>query len=53
VKSGKKRVREGFQKAQGVAKGAAAAADAGVDQGRRLVKKARTAVKKFRAGVPV
>jgi phage-related protein len=53
VKKGKKRVREGFQKAQGVAKGAAAAADTGVEQGRRLVKKARTAAANFRAGVPV
>lgn len=53
VKKGKKRVREGFQKAQGVAKGAAAAADAGVEKGRRAVKKARTAAAKFRAGVPV
>ena len=53
VKKGKKRVREGFQKAQGVAQGAAAAADAGVEQGRRAIKKARTAAKNFRAGVPV
>lgn len=53
VKKGKKRVREGFQKAQGVAKGAAAAVDAGVEQGRRAVKKARTAANNVRAGLPV
>lgn len=53
VNKGKKRVREVAQKAQGVAKGAAAAADSAVDQGRRMAKKAKKAAANVRAGIPV
>jgi|AntAceMinimDraft_5_1070358.scaffolds.fasta_scaffold86398_2 hypothetical protein len=42
VNVGKKRVREGFAKAQAVGGKAAAAADSAVDTGRRVIKKART-----------
>lgn len=42
---GKKRVREVATRAQGIAEGAAKAADVAVDTGRRAFKRARTAVR--------